>query len=441
MELDLPLGFATALSDQNLIALLAGVVVGLLGGLLPGISTAAILSIALPLTFTTPPQASLALLVGIAVGGEYGRTKVLAASLADDRKPWLYQVAAMLGAGVAWLVIVAVAPPLASFALSFGPREFVLAMAFVLVTAALLAPGPSARSFAAIVIGLLLATVGLDMQTGTARLTFGLEQLGNGIETIPLALGLFAFAEIVHGLEQAVDRPSAVELAESEAPPPAAAPPLPVAILASVVAGLLPGTRATRTGDPPVAADAAARHAHTNASFVPSLALGIPTSATTALLLIALLLMGVAPGPQLPATHPQLFWGVIAAVLIASVIAPLIPALGFALAVPYRVIGPLLLALCCVAAYVASGSLFGVGVMVVAGVLGYLLIKLQCERGLLLIAFVMGPMLEENFRRLMLLTRGDPTAVLDRPTLALIVFAAAVILVVRMRRKPSPEVQ
>ena len=490
------LGFSTALSVANVLYCFLGALLGTAIGVLPGLGPVATIAMLLPMTFGLEPVTALIMLAGIFYGAQYGSsTTAILINLPGEASSVVtaldgYRLARQGRAGtalavaalgsffagtVAALIIALFAPVLAAVALSFGPHEYFSLMVLGLVASVAIASGSVEKSLAMILLGVLLGLVGQDSQTGVGRLTFGMTDLLDGVEFVAIAMGLFGLAEIVQNLENPAERNSSVarigglRLSRQEFRQ-MRGPVLRGTAIGSIL-GILPGGGATigafaaymaekRLSRTPerfgqgaiegVAAPEAANNAGAQTSFIPLLTLGIPANATMAMMTGALILHGVAPGPNIISGEPTLFWGLIASMWVGNLMLlvlnlPLIGVWVRMLSVPYRVLFPLIVALSCIGVYTVSNSTFDVMMMVAFGALGYLFFKLQCQPTPLLLGLVLGPMLEENLRRAMLTGRGDPTVFLTRPisagllVLAVICLAAMILPAVRRTREVAFE--
>ncbi len=480
---DLGLGFATALSLHNLLYCFLGTLIGTLIGVLPGLGPVATIAMLLPLTFGLEPVTALIMLAGIFYGAQYGSsTTAILINLPGEPSSVVtaldgYKMARQGRAGaalataalgsffagsVATLVIATLGPLLASVALTFGPAEYFSLMLLGLVASVAMASGSVIKALAMIVVGVMLGLIGQDMYTGAPRLTFGLTNLQDGVEFVAIAMGLFGLAEICQNLENESERSASISKVGSlllgrEDFKRIFKPVLRGTAVGSLM-GILPGGGATigafaayilekRVSRTPerfgegaiegVAAPESANNAGAQTSFIPLLTLGIPANATMATMVGALILHGITPGPNIISTEPVLFWGLIASMWIGNVMLVILnlPLIGIwvkLLSVPYRMLFPIIVALCCVGVYTVNSNSFDVAVMIVAGALGYTLIKLECEPTPLLLGLVLGPMLEENLRRAMLTGRGDPTVLLTRPISATLLAVALLSLLMML---------
>jgi putative tricarboxylic transport membrane protein len=475
-------GFGVALTPTNLLFAFAGALVGTLIGVLPGVGPIATISLLLPLTYHFPPVSALIMLAGIYYGAQYGgSTTAILINLPGESASVVtcldgYQMArrgragaalaiaalASLFAGcLATLILAAAAPPLTEVALLFGSAEYFSLMVLGLVAAIVLSEGSVPQALAMITFGLILGMVGTDTTSGLQRLTFGVLELSDGISFVPLAMGLFAIPEIIRNIVQPEERKVA-DVALGKLWPnreefKLAWPSTLRGTGLGAVLGILPGGGATlssfasyaiekRMSRTParfgqgaiegVAGPEAANNAGAQTSFIPLLTLGIPANAVMALMAGALTIHGIRPGPNVMTEQPDLFWGLIASMWIGNFMLvvinlPLISIWIRLLRVPYRWLYPIILVFCCIGVYSVNNSTFEVLLLVAFGALGVLLYRLRCEPAPLLLAFVLGPMMEDNFRRAMLLSRGDPTTFVTRPlSLGLLLGTLALLVLV-----------
>ncbi|CAH0307547.1 hypothetical protein SRABI70_04595 [Pseudomonas sp. Bi70] len=352
-------------------------------------------------------------------------------------------------------------PVLSKFALSFGPAEYVALTVFGLLAATILASGSVIKAIGMVCLGLLLGMVGMDVSSGTTRLTFGSTDLYDGIDFVVIAVGLFGIAEIAVNLEQREARGSLAgkitRLWPTREDFRKAWPATLRGTTLGTFLGVLPGGGATlsafsayslekKVSKTPekfgtglvegVAAPEAANNAGAQSSFIPLLTLGIPSNSIMAMMLGAMMIHGITPGPSVITHQPALFWGLIASMWIGNVMLLVInlPLIGLwvrLLKVPYRLLFPAILLFCCVGVYSVNNRGFDVALVIIFGLLGYLFRKARCEPGPLLLGFVLGPLLETNLRRALLISQGDPAVLVDRPISA-VLFAASAILLVMM---------
>src|SRR5882672_11384554 len=474
-------GFGVALSPQNLLFCFFGALLGTLIGVLPGIGPLATLAMLLPATFYLPPIPALIMLAGIYYGAQYGgSTTAILVNVPGESSSVVtcldgHQMArkgragaalaiAALGslfAGTVSTLIIAVAsPPLSEFAIKFLAPEYFSLMVLGLVGSMVLARGSLLNAVAMVLLGLLLGLVGTDVNSGRERFTFDVPVLADGIGFVPVAMGLFGVAEILINLEQCGQHyvgtvigslmPTREEFRQAT---PAV---LRGTALGSLL-GILPGGGALLASfaayafekkiaaDPSrfgqgaiegVAAPESANNAGAQTSFIPLLTLGIPSNPVMALMIGAMMIQGIAPGPQVMTERPQLFWGMIASMWVGNLMLVVLnlPLIGMwikLLTVPYRVLYPSILLFCCVGVYSLSNSPFEVMQTAVFGVVGYIWVKLECEPAPLILGFILGPLMEENLRRAMLLSRGDATVFFQRPiSLTMLLIAAFLLLIV-----------
>ena len=479
---NLQLGFGVALTLQNILYCFVGVLLGTLIGVLPGIGPVATIAMLLPATYALPPVSALIMLAGIYYGAQYGgsTTAILVNlpgesssvvtcldghAMAQQGRAGPALAIAALGsffAGtVSTLILALFAPPLAELAFHFGSAEYFSLMVLGLIAAIVLARGSLIKAIAMIILGLLLGLVGADTNTGQFRFTFGLPQLSDGIGFVVVAMGLFGFSEIIVNLERRAKREVVMAKITSLMPTRADFAASWKAVLRGTglgaLLGILPGGGAVLGSfaaytlekklakDPSrfgqgaiegVAAPESANNAGAQTSFIPLLTLGIPSNAVMALMIGAMTIHGITPGPQVMTQRPELFWGMIASMWIGNFLLVILnlPLIGLwvkLLSVPYRFLYPAILLFCCIGVYSLNNSAFDVGLALLFGVLGYLFIKLDCEPAPLLLGFVLGPMMEEHLRRAMLLSRGDPGVFVQRPlSLVLLLIALGLLIAV-----------
>ncbi|CAN7435898.1 tripartite tricarboxylate transporter permease [Cupriavidus lacunae] len=486
MELlaNLGLGFSTALTFQNLAYAFLGCVLGTLIGVLPGLGPLATIAMLLPVTYTLPPVAALIMLAGIYYGAQYGgSTTAILVNLPGESSSVVttidgYQMARRGRAGVALataglgsffagcvatLILAAFAAPLSELAFKFGPAEYFSLMVLGLIGAVVLASGSLVKAIAMIVLGLLLGLVGTDVNSGAARFSFDVPELTDGLNFVSVAMGVFGFAEIIANLEQKEHRETFTDHITNLFPTKEDFKRMIPAVLRGTVLGsalgILPGGGAAlasfaayslekktskyshefgKGAIEGVAGPESANNAAAQTSFIPLLTLGIPPNAVMALMVGAMTIHNIQPGPQVMTSNPALFWGLIASMWIGNfmLIVLNLPLIGIwvkLLKVPYRYLYPAILTFCCIGVYSVQNTTFDVFQTAAFGVIGYLFIKLKCEPAPLLLGFVLGPMMEENFRRSLLLSRGDFSVFVTRPlSLGLLIAAAVLVLVVAM---------
>jgi len=486
MELiaNLGLGFSTALTLQNLAYAFLGCVLGTLIGVLPGLGPLATIAMLLPVTYTLPPVAALIMLAGIYYGAQYGgSTTAILVNLPGESSSVVttidgYQMARRGRAGVALataglgsffagcvatLILAAFAAPLSELAFKFGPAEYFSLMVLGLIGAVVLASGSLVKAIAMIVLGLLLGLVGTDVNSGAARFSFDVPELTDGLNFVSVAMGVFGFAEIIANLEQKENRETFTDHITNLFPTKADFKRMIPAVLRGTALGsalgILPGGGAAlasfaayslekktskyshefgKGAIEGVAGPESANNAAAQTSFIPLLTLGIPPNAVMALMVGAMTIHNIQPGPQVMTSNPALFWGLIASMWIGNFMLIILnlPMIGIwvkLLKVPYRYLFPAILTFCCIGVYSVQNTTFDVFQTAAFGVIGYLFIKLKCEPAPLLLGFVLGPMMEENFRRSLLLSRGDFTVFVTRPlSLGLLIAAAVLVLIVAL---------
>ena len=471
-------GFATALSPFNLLYCFLGVLLGTLVGVLPGLGPVATIAMLLPATFTLPPESALIMLAGIYYGAQYGgSTTAILINLPGEASSVVtaldgYRMAQQGRAGaalaairsffagtVATFVIAFMAPPLAALALQFQSPEYFSLMVLGLVASGVLAQGSLIKALGMMVLGLLFGLVGTDVTSGTARFAFGVPELADGINFVVVAMGVFGVAEIVRNLETEHTRQVYVERIAGLMPTREdwkrmVAPILRGTALGSLL-GILPGGGALlasfaayslekkvskhgaefgKGAIEGVAAPESANNAGAQTSFIPMLTLGIPSNPVMALMIGAMIIQGIRPGPNVMVEQPRLFWGVIASMWVGNLFLlvlnlPLIGLWVRLLSIPYHLLYPIILVFTAVGVLSLSNAPFDVHLMAVFGVLGYLLVKLDCEPAPLLLGYILGPMMEEYLRRAMALSRGDPMIFLERPISAAMLALAVLAMV------------
>jgi putative tricarboxylic transport membrane protein len=478
----LALGFGTAASPENLFFCLVGVILGTLIGVLPGIGATATIAMLLPVTFQLEPVSSLIMLAGIYYGAQYGgSTTAILINMPGESSSAVtaidgYQMArkgkagtalaiAALGSffagSVATLLVAIFAPPLTIIALKFGAAEYFSLMVLGLVSAIALAHGSLLKALAMVVLGLLLGLVGTDIYSGTPRFNMGITEYADGLNFVALAVGVFGIAEILRNLEGDQDRTvlgtKLNGLLPSREDLKAMVMPMLRGTAIGSALGVLPGGGAIlaafasytvekkisktpeefgRGAIAGVAGPESANNAGAQTSFIPLLTLGIPANPVMALMVGAMIIQGIVPGPNVAAEQPALFWGIIASMWIGNLMLVVLnlPLIGLwvkLLKVPYHVLFPIIMVFCSIGVYSVNSNVFDLYAVAFFGLLGYILMKLKCEPAPLLLGFVLGPMLEENLRRAMILGRGDPMTFLTRPiSLTLLLMSVAVLVVV-----------
>jgi TctA family transporter len=477
----LQIGFETAATAANLLYCLVGVVLGTAIGVLPGLGPVATIAMLLPVTFGLSPASSLIMLAGIFYGAQYGgSTTAILVNLPGESSSVVtaldgYQMARQGRAGkalataalgsffagtIATLLITLFSPPLAEIALKFGPPEYFSLMVLGLVASIVLASGPLPHALGMVVIGLLLGIVGTDVNSGTERFSFGVMQLADGINFVVVAMGVFGLGEIVANLETESSRDLLVKkvtglmLTWSEIKGILA----PVARGTAIgsILGILPGGGAMLSSFAAyalekkvsknaanfgkgaiegVAAPESANNAGAQSSFIPMLTLGIPSNPVMALMIGAMIIHGIQPGPTVMTEQPALFWGVIASMWIGNLFLivlnlPLIGVWVRMVQVPYHFLFPAILVFCGIGVFSLSNATLDIYLMAAFGLLGYVFRKLECEPAPMLLGFILGPMMEESLRRALLLSKGDPGIFVTRPISAVMLILAVVAMVV-----------
>lgn len=478
---NLLIGFQSAVTLTNLLYCFVGVSLGTLVGVLPGMGPVATVAMLLPITYALDPSSALIMLAGIYYGAQYGgsttailvnipgEAAAVVTCLDGHKLAKLGRAGAALGVAAfgsliagcfATVLIAAFAEPLTLVAFEFGPREYFSLMVLGLVGAVVLASGSLLKAIGMIFIGILLGCVGMDVNSGALRYVFGVDELMDGLDFVALSMGVYGFAEIIRNLDAAGSReavpaavgkvlPSAKDLKESAGAISRGT------ILGSLL-GILPGGGALlssfasytlekklagKNARPPfgegnirgVAGPESANNAGAQTSFIPMLTLGIPSNAVMALMIGALMLHDIAPGPQVMTTNPSLFWGLIVSMWIGNIFLVIlnIPLIGLwvkLLRVPYRLLYPAILVFCAIGVYSINNNPFDIWITVGFGIFGWIVNKLGCECAPLILGFILGPMLEENMRRALLLSRGDLTTFVTGPISGSLLAVSAVLL-------------
>jgi putative tricarboxylic transport membrane protein len=485
-------GFSVALSPINIFLCLIGALVGTLVGVLPGVGPVATIAMLLPITFGLPPVGALIMLAGIYYGAQYGgSTTSILVNIPGESSSVVttldgHQMAKQGRAGpalaiaaigsffagsVATVLVAALGAPLTVLALKFGPAEYFALMVLGLVFAVVLAKGSVPKAIAMIMMGLLLSMVGSDIETGQSRMAFDIPELSDGVGFVVVAMGVFGFAEIMRNLEASQDSRDVVNakltglmptLADLKVSYPAI---LRGTALGSLL-GILPGggaviaafaaytlekkvakdpSRFGRGAIEGVAAPESANNAAAQTSFIPLLTLGIPPNAVMALMVGAMTIHGIVPGPQVMTKQPDLFWGMIASMWLGNLMLVIInlPLVGLwvrLLRVPYRMLFPAILIFCNIGNYSINNAPWDVGMVGIFAMVGYWLIKHDFEPAPMLLGYVLGPLMEENLRRAMLIARGDPMTFFYRPisasllALSVLLLVLALLPMIRQRR-------
>ncbi|MFZ2738954.1 MAG: tripartite tricarboxylate transporter permease [Burkholderiaceae bacterium] len=483
---NLSLGFSVAFTPINLMYAFIGCVLGTLIGVLPGIGPVATIAMLLPATYALPPVSALIMLAGIYYGAQYGgSTTAILVNLPGESSSVVtcidgYQMArqgragpALAAAGVGsffagsvgTLILAAFAAPLTELAFKFGPAEYFSLMILGLIGAVVLASGSLIKAVAMIVLGLLMGLIGTDVNSGVARYSFDIPELTDGIGFVVIAMGVFGYGEIISNLSRAEHEREVFTAKVSGLFPTKAdfKHMLPAVLRGTTLGsmlGILPGGGALlaafaaytiekkvplKPGEIAfgkgnirgVAGPESANNAGAQTSFIPLLTLGIPPNAVMALMVGAMTIHNIQPGPQVMTSNPELFWGLIASMWIgnAMLIILNLPLIGMwikLLTVPYRYLFPAIVLFCAIGVYSTNNNTFDIWLVALFGFIGYLFIKLGCEPAPLLLGFILGPMMEENLRRAMLLSRGDWSVFVTRPLSAGLLAAAALLVVIVM---------
>jgi TctA family transporter len=471
---NLAFGLGVALSWQNLLYCFIGCFLGTLVGVLPGIGPVATVAMLLPFTFGLEPAPALIMLAGIYYGAQYGgSTTAILVNIPGETSSVVttldgYQMARRGRAGpalgiaaigsfvagcIATLVVAYFAPPLAELALKFGPADYFSLMVFGLIAAVVLARGSLLKAIAMVCFGILLGLIGTDVNSGVIRFAFGWPELADGLGFVALAMAFFGITDVIFNLEHKEKQEVFTSRIGSVLP---TADDLRTCIgsiargtALGAILGILPGggallasfaaymvekkvarlPRMFGQGDiRGVAAPESANNAGAQTSFIPMLTLGIPSNPTMALMIGALMIQGIAPGPQVMTERPALFWGLIASMWIGNLM--LLGLWVKLLAVPYRLLFPAIFVFCCIGVYTVDNKIFDIYEIAALSAVGYVLLKLDCEPAPMVLGFILGPMMEENLRRTMMISFGDPSVFLTRPISAAFLVAAAVLLLV-----------
>lgn len=473
------MGFRVAMEPINVLFCFLGVLIGTLVGVLPGLGPVAAISLLLPMSFHLPPIGGIIMLAGIYYGAMYGgsTTSILvnipgeAASVVTCIEG--YQMArrgragpalgmsafgSFLGGTFSIVALMLVAPPLAEIALEFGPPEYFSLMLLGLTLLAFLSSGPMTKALVMAGVGLFLGTIGVDTLAGTTRFTFDTVTLSDGIGLVPVVMGIFGIGEVLSNLERQIKRdvyttkvshllPTLQDWIDSKWA-------LVRGTLIGFFLGILPGGGAVissfasyaiekRCSKTPekfgtgliagVAGPETANNAATGGAFIPLLTLGIPANAVMAVLMGALMIHGIQPGPLLIQNHPNLFWGVVTSMYIGNAMLLILnlPLIGLwikILRIPYGILFPLILLFCLIGSYSIKNNVYDILIMVICGIFGYLMRKYKYDAPPLVLALVLGPMMEESLRRSLLMSQGSPFIFLHRPISAVIILLALFML-------------
>ncbi len=479
---NLAIGFGAAVTPENLFYCLVGVIMGTLVGVLPGLGPLATIAMLLPATYKmSDPTTALIMLAGIYYGAQYGgSTTAILVNLPGETSSVVttldgYQMARRGRAGaalatsaigsffagtVATFLLAWFAPPLAELAFKFGPAEYFSLMVLGLIAAVVLAHGSVVKALAMVVFGLLLGMIGTDVNSGVSRFSFEVPELSDGIDFVVVAMGMFGFAEIILNLEQREHREVFTSKIGRLMPTRDEFKRILMPIIRGTgmgsLLGILPGGGAVlasfssyaiekKLSKNPgefgkgaiegVAGPEAANNAGAQTSFIPMLTLGIPTTPVMALMVAAMMIHNIQPGPQVMTSNPTLFWGLICSMWIGNVMLVILnlPMIGIwikLLTVPYRVLYPAILMFCVIGAYSTNNNVFDVFMTIPFAILGYVFKKLECEPAPLLLGFVLGKLMEEYLRRAMTISRGDPMVFVQRPLSLGLLIAAAILLAI-----------
>ncbi|WPB56045.1 tripartite tricarboxylate transporter permease [Xylophilus sp. GOD-11R] len=480
----LSLGFGVAFTPINLLYCLIGCILGTLIGVLPGIGPVATIAMLLPATYALPPVSALIMLAGIYYGAQYGgSTTAILVNLPGESSSVVtvidgYQMArrgragpALAAAGlgsffagcVGTIILAAFAPPLTEVAFKFGPAEYFSLMILGLIGAVVLASGSLLKAVSMIVLGLLMGLVGTDVNSGVARFSFDIPELTDGIGFVAIAMGVFGYGEIIANLAHPEEDREVFTAKVSGLFPTATdfkrmIPAVLRGTALGAALGILPGGGALlaafaaytiekktklQPGEVPfgqgnirgVAAPESANNAGAQTSFIPLLTLGIPPNAVMALMVGAMTIHNIQPGPQVMTSNPELFWGLIASMWIgnAMLIVLNLPLIGMwikLLSVPYKYLFPSIILFCAIGVYSTNNNTFDIWMVGAFGIIGYIFHKLGCEPAPLLLGFILGPMMEENLRRALLLSRGSWAVFVQRPISGGLLAAAVLLLII-----------
>jgi TctA family transporter len=477
---NLVFGLGVALTWQNILYCLVGCILGTLVGVLPGIGPVATVAMLLPFTFGLEPAPALIMLAGIYYGAQYGgSTTAILVNIPGESSSVVttldgHQMARRGRAGpalgmaaigsfaagcIATLGVAFFAPALAEVALKFGPADYFSLMVFGLIAAVVLARGSLLKAIAMVCLGILLGLVGTDVNSGVIRFAFDWPELADGVGFVALAMAFFGIADVVLNLERS-DKQEVFTARVGRVLP--TREDLRTCFWSIVrgtglgsVLGILPGGGALlasfaaymvekKIARPPrmfgqgdirgVAAPEAANNAGAQSSFVPMLTLGIPSNPTMALMIGALMIQGIAPGPQVMTERPELFWGLIASMWLGNCMLLVLnlPLVGLwirLLAVPYRLLFPAIFVFCCIGVYTVDNKIFDIYQIAALSGVAYVLLKLDCEPAPMVLGFILGPMMEENLRRALMISFGDPSVFFSRPISAGFLLASLALLV------------
>lgn len=473
-------GAQIAFQPMNLLFCFVGVLMGTLVGILPGLGPTAAIALLLPVSYHIPPVSTIIMLAGIYYGAMYGgSTTSILVNIPGEAASVItcidgHQMAkkgragpalgiAAFGSFIAGTIgvigIMLVAPPMAKFALAFGPAEYFALMLMGVVIIIYMSSGSILKDFLTALFGLLLGTIGMDTISGTQRLTFGVLELTDGIGFIPAVMGLFGISEILINVEQVVLTTLVTEKVKGLLPnlndwKESFWPMIRGTVLGFFI-GVLPGPapvistyssyamekKLSKTPEKfgtgyivGVAGPEAANNAASSGAMIPLFTLGIPSNSVIAVLLGAFMIHGLQPGPLFISKYPDVFWATIVSMYLGNVMLlilnlPLIPLWVKMLKVPYAILFPLILVFCLIGVYSLNFSQVEIGLMIGFGVLGYMMRKFKFEMPPLILALVLGPMMESNLRLSLLLSQGDPTVFVRRPISAVFILVSAMLIV------------
>jgi putative tricarboxylic transport membrane protein len=493
------LAFRLSLEPYNLLVCFLGVLLGTLVGVLPGLGPTAAISLLLPITFTMTPLQSIIMLAGIYYGAQYGgSTTSILVNIPGEATSVVtcldgYQMARKGRAGVALgisafgsfiggtftvVMIMLLAPPLAAFALKFGPPENASIMFFGLTMVTYLSSGSMVKSLMMAAFGLLLGCIGTDLITGRERYTLGIIDLEDGVGLVPVVMGLFGISEVLWNIEdlsrkQEVFKTDMRGLLPNKQDWKDSAGPITRGSITGFFVGLLPGGGALiasllsyamekkiskhperfGTGDiRGIAGPETANNAGAGGAFIPLLSLGIPCNVVLAILMGAFMIHKITPGPLLLKEHPNLFWGVVGSMYIGNAMLLILnlPLIGLwvkILKIRYAILFPMIFLFCLIGSYSLNNSLFDILTMIIFGIIGFLMKKFRYDAAPLVMAFVLGPMLEENVRQALLISKGNPAIFFQRPISSIFVIVSLILLIspellkLLKKKRPGPFVQ
>jgi len=481
------LGFAVALSLKGLMYCGLGVLLGTVVGVLPGLGSMATLAMLMPITYHIDPTYAIIMLSGIYYGAAYGGstasillnlpgtvTSVITTldgyPMARNGKAglalFITAIASFVGSMIGAVLLACLSTPLAMIAKSFGPQEYFMLMTFGLVAASLLSSAQPLKSLIMVCTGMLLGIVGLDLNSGAERFTFGIPQFFDGLSLVAIAMGLFGLPEIIAtargGSKETVisEKISLRSMLPTKAEWKESAMPMLRGTGVGSFFGALPGTggviatfisyalekRVSKTPEKfghgaiaGIASPEAANNAAVQTAFIPTMSLGIPGDAVMAMMLGVMMVHGVIPGPSVITENPDLFWGLVASFVVGNVLLVIlnIPLVGLwvkLLSVPYHLLFPVMVACVCIGVYSVSNSVVDIYVLLACGLIGTALKWLRFDGATLLLGFVLGPMIEEYFRRAMVVSNGEFSSFWERPISAVFGFAIIALVLFTVMR-------